>query len=70
MPTVANELVLETKLYKHKSRRAVILADQEISADALAKMNSWQKDTPLGGARFRWEKSGIYSQDYDDNGYI
>lgn len=69
MPTTANEAVLETKSYKVLTNRAEILADREVTDADIKRMASWQEETPLGGARFRWKKTRQHLQDYDDNGY-
>jgi hypothetical protein len=69
VPTMANEQVLETKRFKHRSWRASVLADRAISDADIDRMGKWQEETPLGGARFRWKKSRIHLQDYEDNGY-
>jgi hypothetical protein len=69
VPAVDNEAVLETKKYKQVANRAKLLADFELTDVDIKKMYTWQETTPLGGARFRWEKTRQHLQDYDDNGY-
>ena len=64
-----NEQVLETKRFKHRSWRANLLADKQLTDTDVQNMSKWQQETPLGSARFRWSKSRLHLQDYDDNGY-
>lgn len=70
MPAVRNDLVLTFKKYKKDAARSEILKKREVTDTDIAKMYSWQQETPLGSARFRWKTPRQYIYDYEDNGYV
>lgn len=64
-----NDKILDPKNFREATKRSLLLADTDISAERVAGMSQWQEKTPLGGRRFRWAKSREYIFDYEDNGY-
>lgn len=69
MESVAASEILDPKKYKKVAARNELLKETELSDADLKRMKSWQDETPLGAARFRFKHNRGYVYDYEDNGY-
>ena len=68
-PGVSNDRVLDPKKYKVKAARNDLLKPVDIADADLKRQQSWQDETPLGTARFRFKTNQGYIYEYSDNGY-
>lgn len=66
---VSNGQILETKKYKVLAARNELLKPVDIAEADLKRQQSWQEETPLGTARFRFKTNRGYIYEYSDNGY-
>eukprot|EP00892_Ulva_mutabilis_P003579 jgi/Ulvmu1/1593/UM111_0021.1 len=67
--SVASGDILDPKKYKKVAARNELVKDIELSDADIKKMQSWQEETPMGAARFRFKHNRGYVYDYEDNGY-
>ena len=67
--SVAAREILDPKKYKKVAARNELLKDTELSDADIKRMSTWQTETPLGAARFRFQSNRGYVYDYEDNGY-